>query len=176
MNRYAYKRAADARYSGGVSAQTIGEELTRIWTANGQKLLPRDLVQEARPAGAALHRCFEWDDAVAGEAFRLQQARILIRAIRVETDQGPQNLFVHVKVESKETKPFYQSTLVIAERPIEYMAALAEARQKLREASESFDELRRLAGGERRDDSELAKLTAIAEALATASQVAARLQ
>jgi len=47
------------------------------------KLTPAVVVEAARPDGHPLHERFEWDDAVAGEAWRRQQAHQLIRSVRV---------------------------------------------------------------------------------------------
>lgn len=40
------------------------------------------VVESARPSDAPLHPFFEWDDARAAEAHRLEQARSMIRRVR----------------------------------------------------------------------------------------------
>lgn len=55
------------------------EELNRIATDNGGVLNADDVVEFARDPETALHSHFDWDDAVAGEAYRREQARRLIR-------------------------------------------------------------------------------------------------
>ena len=57
----------------------ITEELKRIATKNNGKLYPRDVVEEARPETSPLHSSFEWDDSVAAESYRIEQARKLIQ-------------------------------------------------------------------------------------------------
>lgn len=57
----------------------ITEELKKIASANDGKLYPRAVVDAARPAGSPLHSSFEWDDSVAAEAYRIEQARKLIQ-------------------------------------------------------------------------------------------------
>lgn len=57
-----------------VPAQDAGEELERISRKHG-KMDPSDIVDESRPENAVLHPCFEWDDPVAAEKWREQQAR-----------------------------------------------------------------------------------------------------
>src|ERR1700680_1931431 len=72
--------------------QKIGEALAQIAAASNGHLTPKAVVSEARNNRSVLHRHFEWDDAVAAEAFRLDQARTLIRSIRVvdnENDETP---------------------------------------------------------------------------------------
>lgn len=56
--------------------------LTRIYEKNGE-LTPAGVVDEARPEDSELHHRFEWDDAIAGEAYRRTQASELIRSVRI---------------------------------------------------------------------------------------------
>lgn len=48
-----------------------------------QKITPQVVVDESRPEDAPLHSRFEWDDGVAGEAYRRQQAAHMIRSVEV---------------------------------------------------------------------------------------------
>ena len=56
-------------------------ELKAIHTKHG-KLTPELVVTEARKPSHPLHSRFEWDDKVAGEAYRKVQARDLIQSVR----------------------------------------------------------------------------------------------
>jgi len=47
-------------------------------------LTPQIVVEDARPKNSVLHDRFTWDDAEAAEAYRLDQARDLIRSVRVQ--------------------------------------------------------------------------------------------
>jgi hypothetical protein len=62
----------------------IRDELRRIHDANGGKLTPQAVVQEAASPNSPLHNRFEWDDTVAGRKYRLIQAADLIREQRIE--------------------------------------------------------------------------------------------
>ena len=64
------------------SAQTVGEELDRINTKHGE-LLPQTVVDESRKKSAVLHPEFEWQDKVAADAFRRDQASKLVRSVTV---------------------------------------------------------------------------------------------
>lgn len=70
--------------------QRIGEALEAIAKANGGEITPPAVVESARAQRHPLHRHFEWDDAVAAEAFRLDQARMLIRAIHIVDKERPE--------------------------------------------------------------------------------------
>ncbi len=47
----------------------------------GGRLRPSAVVEAARPSDSPLHDLFEWDDRVAASAFRLEQARGIIRTV-----------------------------------------------------------------------------------------------
>lgn len=83
-----------------VPAQQAGEELDRIYRDRG-RLEPTDIVSESRPEDAPLHPCFEWDDAIAAERYRENQASGIVRAIvTVDTERKENNgvrAFVHVE-------------------------------------------------------------------------------
>lgn len=73
-----YKYKLDGLYP--VQAQTAGEEIERIYHKRGQ-CDAADVVDESRPESAVLHPCFEWNDPVAAELWREQQARGIINCI-----------------------------------------------------------------------------------------------
>lgn len=62
--------------------------LTEIYQSRGE-LTPQIVVDEARPKGAPLHDRFEWNDKLAGEAYRRVQAQQLIRSVRIEYTSEP---------------------------------------------------------------------------------------
>jgi hypothetical protein len=64
--------------------------LTRIYEANGE-LTAQHVVDEARPETSELHHRFEWDDGVAGEAYRRVQAAELIRSVRIQFAVDPKS-------------------------------------------------------------------------------------
>lgn len=65
---------------------TIREALQDVYDRHGS-LTPRMVVDEATSgvtdAGEALSRHFEWDDSSAADSYRIEQARRLIRSVRV---------------------------------------------------------------------------------------------
>jgi hypothetical protein len=83
--------------------QVIGDALEKIRSANDGRIQPKAVVESARSQKNPLHKHFEWDNSVAAESFRLEQARELIRCVRiVDTDvkRGNVQAFVSVKSES----------------------------------------------------------------------------
>jgi hypothetical protein len=84
MTKYAFDRAASERVR--ADPQLIGEALEAIRVENGGQLHPQAVVEGARNPESVLHSHFEWDDKKAAELHRTDQARALIRSIRVIDD------------------------------------------------------------------------------------------
>ena len=76
---------------------SVREELERIYNTGGI-LTPAAVVDDARPEDAPLHSHFEWDDTVAGEQYRMVQARQLIRSVKVTVQPQPDASPVQVRV------------------------------------------------------------------------------
>lgn len=79
--------------------QKIGEALSAITEAGGGELTPSAVVESARDPESALHPHFDWNDAEAAEKWRVEQARDLIRCIRVEeigSDTEPERAFLSI--------------------------------------------------------------------------------
>lgn len=66
-----------------VNPQAAAEELINIETKNNGVLTPAAVVNAARAFASPLHDHFEWDDNIAAEHYRSQQAYQLILNIRV---------------------------------------------------------------------------------------------
>lgn len=98
--RMVYEWAPDASIR-SVDAQIAGERLEQLRKRAGGLLTAEAIVNDARPEDAPLHPCFEWNDQVAAENFRREQARHVIRGVRVVMDRGndsvlPVRAFVNV--------------------------------------------------------------------------------
>ncbi|WP_461455494.1 hypothetical protein [Metallibacterium sp.] len=62
------------------------EILAEIAAKNGGLLLPRKVWEEAKAKDHPLHDYFEWNDRLAGKRYRDEQARVLIRGVRISTE------------------------------------------------------------------------------------------
>jgi hypothetical protein len=71
-----------------VSAQVVGEMIEEL-NNNGTEVTPELLVELSRDPSSPTHDEFEWDDTVAAQKYRTEQARQLIAHIRIvkEEDQ-----------------------------------------------------------------------------------------
>jgi hypothetical protein len=74
--------------------------LSDHYQRNGD-LVPRKLWEEARPEDAPLHHRFEWDNSIAGDAYRDIQAAKIIRSVS--------HSFVNATGEKKFIRAFYSS-------------------------------------------------------------------
>ena len=105
--RYRFKPGGRIR---GVRASVIGPALEKLRQEMHGRLRPEDVLAAAKPARSPLHRCFEWDDTAAAEAYRLVQAGHLIRCVEVVFEEAPEveptRAFVHV-VQDEDDEPTY---------------------------------------------------------------------
>lgn len=89
-------------------ALIIGREITALERRHGE-ITPESLLDTARGKGHPLHRFFEWDDTSAAAAYRLDQARKLIRSIEIviEHDNKPPvhvRAFVHIDAQTDDAE------------------------------------------------------------------------
>lgn len=94
--------------------QVIGDALDAIAEANGGLLTPQATVAAARRRGHPLNRHFEWRDKQAADKYRLDQARQLIRVIRVVSDEEPQvKHYAYVNVRAEQGRAYMSPTRII---------------------------------------------------------------
>lgn len=92
------------RFSMGIPAQEAGEELERIEREHGN-ITPELVLDASREESAPLHECFEWDNDVAAEKYRISQAGHIIQNLIVTNIEGhntpPVRAFVNVGTKQK---------------------------------------------------------------------------
>jgi hypothetical protein len=78
-----FELAEGARFQPGakVDAFTVGTHLEELRRQFKGEITPEDVLNDARNPNSPLHPFFEWDDNLAAEQFRLNQARALIRSV-----------------------------------------------------------------------------------------------
>lgn len=77
-----YKFKEGARLA-KVDAQQAGELLEKLRGEHEGRLTPAQVVAAGRHRTSPIHRAFQWDNTIAADEFRLEQARSLIRSIVV---------------------------------------------------------------------------------------------
>lgn len=132
-----YKAGKGARYS-DEEAQMIGETLEKFRKQN-KRLNSELVVKKASDPKSCLHKFFDWDDSLAAQQWRLQQARVLIRHLRViveiDGEQIERRAFAHVLVKIKD-KEFPEKAYV----PVSITDKKSEARvQVIQQAMNELD-------------------------------------
>lgn len=129
-----------------VAAQIVGEELERIRVRHNSRLTQEDVVAEARDDASPLHPAFEWDDAKAGEQWRLEQASYLIRSIVVAVEanetKAPVRAFVNVE---RDTDRSYTSVAHAMSDAELRAQIIAKALKELKSWRDRYSELVELA-------------------------------
>ena len=98
-------------------AQPAGEIMAQLEQKG--ELTGQALVDASRDVDAPIHDYFEWDDSVAAESFRVEQARYLIRSICVEIEpadsEPPEKVKVFYNVEQSDSNYHSIETIVQSE-------------------------------------------------------------
>lgn len=100
-------------------------------------LLPSDIVEDGKNPDSPLHSYFEWDNDVCGERYRLDQARTLIRSIRVEVTirDIPLSVVGYVRDPDKETRDGgYRNVLTLRSDEDSARAAIVDEMKRVSNA------------------------------------------
>ena len=89
--KYSWKSGFPNR---GINAELIGSVLEDLGSTTDGCLTPQQVVDHARDKDSALHPLFEWDDSVAAEAYRREQAGAMMRAIQIHYEVEPERFEV----------------------------------------------------------------------------------
>lgn len=108
-------------------AQKVGEEIRAL----GDEVTPQQLVEAAKDESTELHKCFDWDNDVAAEKWRLHQARQIF-CFLVIREEEPEPESVPVKVWNKIDNGGYKHVERVFRREDEYQKLLQTAYAELR--------------------------------------------
>lgn len=104
-------------------AQKVAEEI------GFGKFTPMEVLEKAKDETTELHKCFEWNDSIAAEKYRLEQAKNIIRMLVYEKETKEQAV---VRYYAKtETKHVYQPTKQFLVQEDEYQGLLRRALAEL---------------------------------------------
>lgn len=106
-------------YSPGIPAQEVGNRLMEIEAAEGS-LTPQLVVEDARPEDSVLHPAFDWENEVAGEKWRIHQARQLIASVVVTQiddvqPREPVRAFVNVRQAGQDEREYMGIVAVMSD-------------------------------------------------------------
>lgn len=119
-------------------AQKVADEI------GNDKITPQEMIEKARDEQSELHKCFEWNDTVAAEKYRLQQARVVLSMLvfkpKTEEEQP-------VRIFSLTTeKSTYQPTKQFLVQADEYQDLLKRALAELEAFKRKYRTINELEG------------------------------
>jgi len=110
-----------------------------------KEITPEAVLNKAKNKRTELHKCFEWDDSVAGEKYRLIQAREIIRHFVIVTPEETEEEPIKVRSYQVTTqRNVYEPTRVIMQKPDEYLALLKRAKAELEAFKQRYKTLSEL--------------------------------
>lgn len=106
-----------------------------------KEITPQSVLERARDEKSELHKCFEWNDNVAAEAYRKQQAGNIIRMLYVvpREEEAPT-----VRVLSRTSETVYQPTRLFVKNQNEYEDLLKRALSELESFKRKYSTLSEL--------------------------------
>lgn len=139
MREYRWKDGSHVK----LDAERVALELNAIADDPGS-LTQEAVVEVASNPLSSLHDHFEWDDRVAAQGYRLEQARYLLRSLVVVVDGGPAvRAFLSVVVEegSRQTFEPLQRVMTSVELRRQVLMAAARELEAFRKKYEEYEEL-----------------------------------
>lgn len=114
-------------------AQKVYEEIGEA------AVTPREVLEKAKDKKSELHKCFEWNDTVAANKFRLDQAARIIRNLVIipkSEELMPERVF-QISTDMTVYKPVRE----ILRNEEEYQALLARATAELRNIKNRYNSI-----------------------------------
>lgn len=99
--------------------QLVAQEIVSI----GEKATPNQILDKARDPGSELHKCFEWDDSIAAEKYRLFQARKVVCHLVIRETIQDKKPPIRFMLQTKNGDG-YQPTQIIYRDPDKYQVLL----------------------------------------------------
>lgn len=121
-----------------MDATKVGEELELL----GDEILPERVVEVAKNENSEMHNYFEWDDAKAGQEYRIIQARKIIGNLKVTIVKSEITEPIHVRafVNTKRNTGYKNIEAVISNVD-EYALLLSKAYKELTTIKEKYQQL-----------------------------------
>jgi len=124
--------------------RTIHDELEEIRGNDPDGLLyPNTIVEYARNENTLLHERFEWDDEIAGENYRIWQARQLIVRVKIEAIKG-HIIQAYVSLTSDRSDGGYRSMVEVLQDDDASGELLMDALEEFKRLEEKYKELKEL--------------------------------
>lgn len=109
-------------------ASKVAQEISSI----GKECTTKDIVNVARNVSSELHKCFEWNDSIAGEKYREIQAQQILRSLVISKqveDKEPVTYRLFVNTGERDGK--YKPVEFVVRKQDEYEKLLETAKREL---------------------------------------------
>lgn len=131
-----------------VSAEKVGNHLRKLEEQNGT-VTSEMFLESARSEDSEMHCLFEWNDPTAAEAFRLQQARVIIASLRVtveEEEEEVEPVIVRAFVKTDEEQKGYINISKAMSDEDMRNSVLEDAKKELAWFVNKYNSLKELSG------------------------------
>lgn len=126
-------------------ADKVGKELEGI--ERDGELTNSNLVEFAKKnTDSELNKCFEWNDTIAGEKYRLVQANNILQSISiVVNDVEPKEVTkAFINIRTSEEKRVFKNIISVIENDEEYNQLKEKARQDFISYKNKYDKILKL--------------------------------
>lgn len=103
-------------------------------------ITPQAVVAEAGDEDSPLHSHFEWDDSKAAGGYRLWQARMLIKSVKIERPDDGRSMPKYLSVKIGPKRQYEEATTVVSDFD-KWTAVLNDASASLGELEKHIEDL-----------------------------------
>ena len=121
-------------------ARKVYDELQSI----GDTYTPEQIVDFARDENTELHKCFQWDDSIAAESWRKQQARQIVQSLVVVVETEEYKAQTYRLIEHDSINSAYKPVTLMIQELDQYTALLEQAKKDLRVFTAKYKSLTEL--------------------------------
>lgn len=124
-------------------ANLVHKEIESI----GQEFTCEQIVEKAKDSNTELHKCFEWNNEVAAEKYRLHQAGQIVRQLvitKVSDEKEPEKSNVRLFVSTGNRTNAYKPLQSVVRVQSEYEALLNRAYAELQTFKQKYSSLSEL--------------------------------
>lgn len=104
---------------------------------------PQQILEKAKDSSTELHKCFTWDNSEAAEKWRVQEARTIVRSLKIveeKPDKKPEPTTIRVFYKT-DNESGYKPTKLILKKPDEYKMLVERCRSELLSIKQKFQNI-----------------------------------
>lgn len=122
------------------NANKVGQELEIIEATT--ELTNFNILQYAKThKSSELNKCFEWDDTIAGEKYRMHQANNILASISIVVTEKEEPVKAFVNIKTHEEKRVFKSIVKVLNNEEEYQQLLKKAERDFISYKDKYNKL-----------------------------------